>query len=92
MGTALPEPRSRLLMNSSSPGTVDSRVKHEGFHHGSSFLEHREFIDAIREGSGPAVTTTDGLISVLVGLAAQQSIETGQAVNIDSLLEQHSDK
>ena len=74
------------------PITMDSRVKHEGFHHGSSFLEHREFIDAIREGSGPAVTTTDGLMSVLVGLAAQQSIETGQAVNIDSLLEQHSNK
>ncbi|MDG2336588.1 MAG: Gfo/Idh/MocA family oxidoreductase [Gammaproteobacteria bacterium] len=74
------------------PIIMDSRVKHEGFHHGSSFLEHREFIEAIREGSGPAVTTKDGLMSVLVGLAAQQSIETGQAVNIDSLLEQHSDK
>jgi len=66
--------------------TMDERVKHTGFHHGSSFLEHREFIEAIREGKPPAVTTRDGLMSVLVGLAGQQSIETSQAVEIDSLL------
>jgi myo-inositol 2-dehydrogenase / D-chiro-inositol 1-dehydrogenase len=65
---------------------MDPRVKHEGFHHGSSFLEHREFIDAIREGRPPAVTTRDGLMSVLLGMAAQKSIESGQAVDIQSLL------
>ena len=65
---------------------MDDRVKHTGFHHGSSFLEHRGFINAIREGRPAAVTTRDGLMSVLVGLAAQQSIESGQAVTIDSLL------
>jgi len=69
---------------------MDERVKHTGFHHGSSFLEHREFINAIRECKPPAVTTRDGLMSVLVGLAGQQSIETGQAVDIDSLLNQHT--
>ncbi len=67
---------------------TDAQVRHTGFHHGSSFLEHRGFIDAIREGKPPAVTTRDGLMSVLVGLAAQQSIESGQAVEIDSLLKQ----
>lgn len=70
----------------SVPITMDARVKHEGFHHGSSFLEHREFIDAIREGKPPAVTTRDGLMSVMIGVAAQQSIETGQPVDIQSLL------
>lgn len=68
------------------PITMDPQVKHEGFHHGSSFLEHRGFIDAIREGKPAAVTTRDGLMSVLVGAAAQQSIETGQAVEISSLI------
>ena len=70
----------------SVPIEIDTRVKHEGFHHGSSFLEHREFIDAIREEKPPSVTTHDGLMSVLVGMAAQESIETGQAVDIQNLL------
>ena len=70
----------------SVPIEIDARVKHEGFHHGSSFLEHREFIDAIREEKPPSVTTHDGLMSVLVGMAAQESIETGQAVDIQNLL------
>ena len=70
----------------SIPVSMDARVRHTGFHHGSSFLEHREFIDAIRENRPAAVTTQDGLMSVLIGLAGQQSIETGQAVDVDSLL------
>jgi len=76
----------------SIPITTDARVKHAGFHHGSSFLEHREFIDAIRQGKPPAVTTHDGLMSVLIGFAGQQSIETGQAVDVNELLQQHTNK
>ena len=73
----------------SIPVSMDARVRHAGFHHGSSFLEHREFIDAIRGNKPPAVTTQDGLLSVLIGLAGQRSIETGQAVDVDvdSILE-----
>ena len=74
------------------PVSMDARVRHAGFHHGSSFLEHRAFIDAIRENRPAAVTTQDGLMSVLIGLAGQQSIETGQAVDIDSLLARHIDQ
>ena len=74
----------------SIPVSMDARVRHTGFHHGSSFLEHRAFIDAIRERKPAAVTTRDGLLSVLIGLAGQQSIETGQAVDIDSLLAEHN--
>ena len=83
---------SRRERNSgkSIPIVMDPSVRHEGFHHGSSFLEHRGFIDAIREGKPPAVTTRDGLMSVLVGIAAQQSIETGQAVDITSLADSKS--
>ncbi len=73
----------------SIPVSMDARVRHTGFHHGSSFLEHREFIDAIRENKPAAVTTRDGLMSVLIGLAGQRSIETGQAVDVDSLLAEH---
>ena len=70
----------------SIPVEMDPTVKHTGFHHGSSFLEHRAFIEAIREGKPAAVTTQDGLMSVAIGLAAQQSIETGRAVDVGSML------
>jgi len=57
-------------------------------HHGTSFLEYLDFIEAIREGKLPAATTEDGLLSVIVGLAAQESIETGQPVYIKSLIQE----
>lgn len=69
------------------PIIMDPRVKDVGLHHGASFLEHLAFIEAIREGKLPAVTTEDGLLSVIVGLAAQESIETGQPVYIKSLIQ-----
>ena len=68
------------------PVAMDPRVNHVGKHHGSSYLEHLGFIEAIKEDKPAAVTTHDGLMSVLIGLAGQQSIETGLPVDIDSLL------
>ncbi len=68
------------------PVPADSRIRHQGVHHGSSYLEHLGFQEAIREGRPAAVTTRDGLMSVLIGLAGQESIETGQAVEIETLV------
>jgi predicted dehydrogenase len=67
------------------PIPMDARVKEVGLHHGASFLEHLAFIDAIVKGKPPAVTTEDGLWSVIIGLAGQQSIETGQSVDIKTM-------
>jgi predicted dehydrogenase len=64
----------------------DPRVKEQGLHHGASYLEHLGFIEAINNGAPPAVTVRDGLLSVVLGVAAQQSIESGQAVNLRDLL------
>ena len=64
------------------PITLDPKVKEVGLHHGASFLEHLGFIEAIRLGNPPAVTTEDGLLSVVIGLAGQKSIETGLPVDI----------
>lgn len=91
--TAVPGDELYVSQREANAGEVvtvamDPQVKHVGFHHGSSFLEHREFIAAIEQGRPPTVSTKDGLLSVLIGLAAQQSIETGQAVTIDALLNQ----
>ena len=38
-------------------------IKHVGLHHGSSYLEHVDFAEAIRTGSAPKVTLMDGLRS-----------------------------
>ena len=65
---------------------VDPDVRFEGFHHGSSYVEHLRFVEAIRQGTGPEVTLEDGLWSVAVGEAAHRSIELGRPVGLDEVL------
>jgi len=65
---------------------TDPRVRWEGFHHGSSYLEHLDLLAACRAGSAPAVGLEDGLWSVAVGVAAQRSIAEGRAVLLDEVL------
>ncbi len=60
----------------------DDRVRHEGAHHGASYLEHAAFCDAVRSGVGPAVGVDDGLWSVAMGVAAHRSIDEGRAVSL----------
>jgi predicted dehydrogenase len=64
----------------------DERVRYEGFHHGSSYLEHLDFITACRRGTAPAVSLQDGLLSVAVGVAAHRSIDEGRAVTLAEVL------
>lgn len=65
---------------------TDERVRWEGFHHGSSYLEHLDFLATCRRGSAPAVTLEDGLWSVAVGVAAQTSIAEGRLVTLDEVI------
>ena len=51
---------------------TDDRIAHEGFHHGSSYLEHMAFLAAVRDGAPPGVTLEDALWSVAIGVAAHQ--------------------
>jgi predicted dehydrogenase len=66
----------------------DKRVKYEGLHHGSSFLEHLEFAAAIKSNGErpPTVGLEEGLMSVAVGVAAQQSIELGRFVTLTEVI------
>ena len=64
----------------------DPRVRHEGFHHGSSYLEHLDFLAAIRSGARPAVGLDDGLWSVAVGVAAHRSIDERRPVPLAEVL------
>lgn len=64
----------------------DDRIAHQGLHHGASYLEHVDFLAAIRSGSAPSVTVIDGLWSVVIGAAAHRSIDEGRPVLIDEML------
>jgi predicted dehydrogenase len=64
----------------------DPAVAYQGFHHGSSFLEHLDFASAIRTGAAPEVGLIDGLWSVAMGAAAHRSIDEARPVRLDELL------
>ncbi|MFV0309307.1 MAG: Gfo/Idh/MocA family protein [Desertimonas sp.] len=66
--------------------TADPAVRFEGFHHGSSYLEHLDFLDAIRTGGPATVTLDDGLWSVAVGQAAHRSIDESRWVELSELV------
>ncbi len=64
----------------------DPRVRFQGHHHGSSYLEHLDFIETCRTGRRPEVSLEDGLLSVAMGVAAQRSVASGLPVDIDGVL------
>ncbi|GAA4647597.1 hypothetical protein GCM10023115_55590 [Pontixanthobacter gangjinensis] len=54
-----------------------------GDHHGATFFQLQAFHHALVDGTPPALTALDGLRSVQMGAAAQQSIATGLPVHLD---------
>ena len=54
-----------------------------GDHHGATYYQLLAFKRAYDEGTPPVVTALDGLRSVQMGVAAQQSIATGLPVDLD---------
>ncbi len=63
---------------------VDQAVLQAGDHHGSTFFQHQRFRDLVHSGQGtPEVTLADGLWSVLVGEAAEESACTGQSITLE---------
>jgi predicted dehydrogenase len=74
-----------------TPGVVetvahDADVRYEGFHHGSSYLEHVDFLAAVRTGAAPGVSLAQGLMSVAMGVAAHRSIDEGRVVTMEEVL------
>jgi myo-inositol 2-dehydrogenase / D-chiro-inositol 1-dehydrogenase len=59
---------------------VDEAVLAAGDHHGSTFFQHQKFLRMIKEGGTPDVGLLDGLVSVAVGAAAEESVRTGLPV------------
>ena len=65
---------------------TDDRITYPGLHEGASYLEHLDFLDAIRNGTPPKVTLEDGLMSVAVGVAAHRSIDEGRPLYLSEVL------
>ncbi|KEO90066.1 oxidoreductase [Erythrobacter longus] len=53
-----------------------------GDHHGATYYQQRNFHEALVKGTPPLITARDGYRSVVIGAAAQESIATGQPVEI----------
>ena len=64
---------------------VDTSLQLAGDHQGSTFYQHQRFFDVVRGGGEVEVSVDDGMQAVLIGLAAEQSIKTHQAVDIANL-------
>ena len=59
---------------------VDKEILLAGHHHGSTYYEHLAFINAIQKNEKPEVSLRDGLISVAIGEAAENSIKENRVV------------
>jgi predicted dehydrogenase len=64
----------------------DERIRFEGLHHGSSYLEHLDFRDAVLAGETPEVGLRDGMLAVAIGVAAHRSIDEGRPVSLDEVM------
>lgn len=61
---------------------VDRQLLDAGDHNGATFYQHQRFLEVIRRGRRPEVTLADGANAVRIGLAAQDSARSGQAVSL----------
>ncbi|WP_420859862.1 Gfo/Idh/MocA family protein [Marivivens marinus] len=61
---------------------VDPTLLAAGDHNGSTFYQHQRFNAVVRGEGTPEVTLEDGMWAVRIGLAAQESARTGQAVSL----------
>jgi predicted dehydrogenase len=65
---------------------VDESILAAGDHFGSTYYQHQRFLALLQSGLGtPEVSLNDGLWSVMVGEAAEQSARSGQAVELKDL-------
>jgi hypothetical protein len=63
---------------------VDPTLLEAGDHNGSTYYQHAGFADVVRGRGTVAVGLQDGMWAVQMGLAAQRSAQTGQAVTLDA--------
>lgn len=66
----------------------DDRIRYQGHHHGSSYLEHLDFLKVVsgKVDSVPTAGLYQGLLSVAMGVAAHNSIEEGRVVMMTEIV------
>jgi myo-inositol 2-dehydrogenase / D-chiro-inositol 1-dehydrogenase len=84
-----PQPVPHLIVSPRHPTgprridiPVDPALLAAGDHNGATYYQHRGFLETVRTGRRPDVTLEDGAKAVRIGLAAQESAATGQAVTL----------
>ena len=85
-----PAPTPQIIVSPRAPkGPIVSEVPVDpvllaaGDHNGSTYFQHLRFNAVVRGEGEVEVTVDDGAKAVAIGLAAQKSAETGQAVTLD---------
>jgi predicted dehydrogenase len=61
----------------------------EAGHNGGTYFEHVNFVDQIEGQPSNAASAREGFWSVVVGVAAEESVRSGALVTISELLRQH---
>ena len=61
---------------------IDDHLLAAGDHNGSTYYQHLGFYQSITQGKPVEVSIEDGLKAVVIGLAAQHSADTGNAVQL----------
>lgn len=85
-----PAPMPKVVVSPRAPTTgqvvhdtpVDKDLLRAGDHHGSTYYQHVQFLDVVRNGASPQVTLNDGAMAVRMGMAAQESARTGRAIDL----------
>ena len=60
--------------------TYDKKILDVGHHHGSTFYEHKAFINAVQNNLLPEFSLNDALMAVAIGEAAELSIKENRVV------------
>lgn len=84
-----PAPLPQLVISPRNPKgpvqqdiPVDPALLTAGDHNGSTFYQHQKFNAVVRGEGEVEVTLHDGAMAVAIGIAAQDSARTGQAVRL----------
>ena len=84
-----PAPLPQLVISPRNPKgpvhqdiPVDPALLTAGDHNGSTFYQHQKFNAVVRGEGEVEVTLHDGAMAVAIGIAAQESARTGQAVRL----------
>jgi len=63
-----------------TPCPIDETILAAGDHNGSTYHQHKKFLDVVRGKASVEVTLDDGIWAVRMGMAAQDSASSGKAI------------